>query len=77
MPLLVALVSYIFPFWHHRCPLLKEAETCLWRRIGLELSSWLYLAVSAVGQVDKQIILSSFSYEFLFSFFKGNSGKIF
>lgn len=43
----------------------------------LQINSWLYPVSSAVHQVDKQNILTIFSYEVLFSFFKGNPGKIF
>lgn len=43
----------------------------------LQISSWLYPVSSAVHQIDKQNILTIFSYEVLFSFFKGNPGEIF
>lgn len=43
----------------------------------LQISSCLYGVSSAVHQADEQKILTVFSYEVLFSFFKGNTGKIF
>lgn len=43
----------------------------------LQISSWLYPVSSDVHQIDKQNILTIFSYEVLFSFFKGNPGEIF
>lgn len=76
MPFLVALVSYFLPSWHHKCPVSKGAERCLWEKVfGLQMSSWLYLVISAADQVDRQTFLSNISYEVLLRFFKGNPGK--
>lgn len=72
----LGLLVFFFPSGITAVPCLTGQRGVSGCVFVLHMSSWLYLAVSAADQEDKQTILSNFSCEVLFSFFKGSPRKI-